>query len=379
MSLKYGFFNSVLVQTGVDGNDDPVYEYDRTYTADDHNTYFDGLVVRNGIYNSYDKQFRVGDTQAEIDENNGTVTYTDPDTGDEVTLSDGYIAIQVHKGKGTVNGHWVINDSDETLYLEPREPALTRVDMVVLRYRLDQRDVILTVKKGVPSATANALNGTGIPNQYGYIPNPETYLSSQGYSNTVISELMKNSDVYFEPEDSETYGSVLELCLALIEIPPRSNSSKNISVRQMQSTSRCPFISHLAQADRAKEDADKFMNQYTTAVQEWWDAVQEGGSMKANLTTIRYRISATHSNIVYISGANAEIPDYQYVIEDTVNLYFNGLYLEPGEDYDIIPDQSGAFYVALNTVTQITDENVLSFVIYKGTSIAIPDASSIKY
>ena len=351
MAIKYGFFDAIR---SVNAQEEVVY--DRAYTADDHNEYLNGLIVRNGVFKDVGSEF----SMTLEEHNDDSITFIDPDTGSEVTY-DGYIAVNVGKGKALVNGHWVINDSEETIYLEKRDIASKRIDMISLRWRMDQRDVILVVTKGQPNSRASVPNNIGIPDQLGYIFKPDTYTST---------------DSHFEPVDSADYGSTSEICLALIDVPARNASSAAPIIYKKVGESRCPYISHmLLRTEEAKQNADSFISQYTDAIKEWWEEIQEEGDMKANLTTVRHRITTQHANIIQFS----EIPDYTYQVEDTVNLYFNGLYLDDGEDYEIKVDDYQNYYIELKKVNGFVPPNYISIEIYKGTALALPDAANIKY
>ena len=375
MAIKYGFFDSIRT---VDEEQNVVY--DRSYTADDHNEYLNGLIARNGVFKAVGGEFKIKEAAIQ----SGNVTYIDPDTGTEVTTSgDSYIAVNIATGKACVNGHWVINDAEENVYLEQGDLVSKRIDMISLRWRQDQRDVILVVTKGVPNSMASVTSSIGLPTQYGYIEDPDRYWADQGKTAEEIADLKRSTDLYFDPVSNDTYGSTLEICIGFIEVPARNASDRTPKVYSRVQTSRCPYIANLITTD-ARQNAMAFVGQYTDAINEWWQHVQEEGDMKANLTTVRYRIIGSqypsgHGNIIYISGANKEIPEYEYEVEDTVNLFYNGLYMDETIDYEIKVDDNQAFYIELKSVTSIAGVNSLSIEIYKGTAMTIPDASLIKY
>lgn len=351
MAIKFGFFDAIRSTEGE-------VVYDRAYTAEDHNEYLNGLIARNGVFKGYEDEFKITFEE----HNDDSVTFIDPDTGTETTYN-GYIAVSVARGKGLVNGHWVINDSPEIVYLHKRDIVSKRIDMISLRWRLDQRDVILVATEGTPNSRASIPNNIGIPDQLGYTRTVSNYITT---------------DSHFEPVDSVAYGSTLEICIGLLDIPAR-NAATAITVTQTIGESRCPYISHmLLRTEEAKQNADSFISRYTDTIKDWWEQIQEEGDMKANLTTVRYRISGSpsqHGNTIYFS----EIPDYEYQVEDTVNLYFNGLYMDEGTDYEIKPDDNQNYYIELKSIDFITGKNSLSIEIYKGTALALPDAGNIKY
>lgn len=351
MAIKYGFFDAIR---SVNAQEEVVY--DRAYTADDHNEYLNGLIVRNGMFRGVESEF----SMTLEEHNDDSITFVDPDSGSEVTY-DGYIAVNVGKGKAMVNGHWVINDSEETIYLHKRDIASKRIDMISLRWRMDQRDIILVVTKGQENSRASVPNNIGIPEQLGYIAKPENYIST---------------DSYFEPVEDDNYGSTVEICLALVDVPARNASSSAPVIYRTVGESRCPWIAHiLYKQEEAKENAMSFISRYTNTIKEWWEEIQEEGDMKANLTTVRYRITTQHGNIIQFS----EIPEYEYAVEDTVNLYFNGLYLDDGEDYEIKVDGNQNYYIELKKINSFSPPNYISIEIYKGTALALPDAANIKY
>lgn len=370
MAIKYGFFEAIRV---LDEEQNVVY--DRAYTADDHNEYLNGLISRNGVFKSLEQEFKIIDWQ----ESNDSITFVDPDTGTEVTY-DGYIAVNIGKGKAIVNGHWVLNDSQETLYLHKRDISAKRIDMVSLRWRQDQRDVILVVTEGAPNSMSSVPNNVGLPTQLGHIDDPSTYWAAKGLTPTEIENLQRSTDYYFDPVDNEQYGSTCEICLGFIDVPARNASTSTPKIYSEVSTDRCPYIANLVTVD-ARTNAMAFVANYEDAIKEWWEGVVTEGNMVANLTTIRHRIpgSTSHGNIIYISGEATEIPEYSYQVEDTVNLYYNGLYMDEGTDYEIKVNDAQTFYIELKSILTISGENSLSIEIYKGTAMTIPDGSLIKY
>lgn len=113
MAITFGFFNSV--------NDD------RLYNAETFNTYFEGLISQNGVYEN------VGDSLAVA-----------AGTGLNVTVAT---------GKAIVNSHWVKLSAVETLEIATAHNLFSRYDMVSLRWNSTTRDVTLQVTTGTPAST----------------------------------------------------------------------------------------------------------------------------------------------------------------------------------------------------------------------------------
>lgn len=113
MAITFGFFNSV--------NDD------RLYNAETFNTYFEGLISQNGVYEN------VGDGLA-------------------VAAGTG-LNVTVGTGKAIVNNHWVKLSAVETLEIATAHNLFGRYDMVSLRWNSTTRDVTLQVTTGTPAST----------------------------------------------------------------------------------------------------------------------------------------------------------------------------------------------------------------------------------
>lgn len=114
MAITYGFFNSV--------NDD------RLYNAETFNTYFEGLISQNGIYENVDNCLAVS------------------------AGSEGLTVI-VGDGKAIVNSHWVRLSAAETLTLATAHNLFSRYDMITLRWNSTTRDITLQAVTGTPAST----------------------------------------------------------------------------------------------------------------------------------------------------------------------------------------------------------------------------------
>lgn len=111
--ITYGFFNAV------DG--------DRKYDAATFNTFFEGLIAANGIFENVENGFRV--------------------------RAAGGLNVNVESGKAIVNGYWVKNNATEVLTLATAHNLLGRYDMVTLRWSSNERAISLNVTTGTPAST----------------------------------------------------------------------------------------------------------------------------------------------------------------------------------------------------------------------------------
>lgn len=109
--LKYGFFNSML-KDGIQ---------DRTYSALDITSYFD-KIIGNGVF-------------------------VDPANSLQILASEGMQVI-CKPGKGWINGFYLINDADIPLTIDPADVILNRIDRIVFRLDMTNREMSIVIKKG---------------------------------------------------------------------------------------------------------------------------------------------------------------------------------------------------------------------------------------
>ena len=108
-------------------------EYDRVYKAEDWAWYF-ATFIANGIFPK-------------------------PSDGLQVVAYSG-MEIRVNAGYAFINGYAFRNPATLSVTLDTAEGALNRVDRVVVRWDLPQRDMYIAVLKGTPSAKPTATTVT---------------------------------------------------------------------------------------------------------------------------------------------------------------------------------------------------------------------------
>lgn len=104
-------------------------EHDRAYKAEDWAWYF-ATFIANGVFPK-------------------------PSDGLQVIAYNG-MEIKVNAGYAFINGYAFKNPAGSGITLSMAEGALNRIDRVVVRWDLPQRDIYLTVLKGAPSAKPQA-------------------------------------------------------------------------------------------------------------------------------------------------------------------------------------------------------------------------------
>ena len=103
-------------------------EYDRVYLSEDYAKYFSSF-IGNGIF-------------------------PNPSNNLKVTAEGGNMKAIVKVGKAWINGYYYENDSDLTLVIDNADGVLNRIDRIVLRLDLVEREISLKVKKGKYSSNA---------------------------------------------------------------------------------------------------------------------------------------------------------------------------------------------------------------------------------
>ena len=98
---------------------------DRPYKAEDWAWYF-GTFIGNGVFPK-------------------------PETGLQVVANEG-MKITVNEGKAFINGYAFKNPSNYEITLDTADGALARIDRVVVRWDLVNRDMYIEVLKGTVSA-----------------------------------------------------------------------------------------------------------------------------------------------------------------------------------------------------------------------------------
>ena len=111
MAMRSGFFNSV--------------NNDRLYSANEFAEYF-STFIGNGIF-----------------PNPTTSLQVQPYTG---------LTIRVKAGKAWINGYYFVADADESI-LVTADPVLPRIDRLVLRLHLSNREITLVHKQGTAASS----------------------------------------------------------------------------------------------------------------------------------------------------------------------------------------------------------------------------------
>ena len=292
MAIYSYFFNAKQV----DG------EYDRTYTAEDMTSYLDGIV--------------------------GSGVFPTPSDCLQVYAGTG-MNVLVHPGMGWIEGHKILNTADLELAIDPADVTLNRIDRVVFRVNVENREMEIVVKKGTNASSPSA------------------------------PEIVRDQDV-------------IEYSLATITVNRNTQAVTDAMIRDTRpDSSVCGFVQGIIQQVGTETlfkqwtaAFDQQYEEYTEAFETWFEDVKE--NLKDVVMWQEYKnvVVTANDNVKII---NIGIPQYNAEL-DVLAVYINGLRLDKTE------------YTA--TETQVTFKKPMDvigtkieFVVYK--SVNADDATTV--
>lgn len=107
------------------------------------------MAIRSGFFNSVngDRRYDAKRFAEYFATFIGNGVFPNPSTNLEI-ISNNDMTVTVMAGKAWINGYIIINDDDYILELEPSDGVLSRIDRIVARYDVVDREIRLEVKKG---------------------------------------------------------------------------------------------------------------------------------------------------------------------------------------------------------------------------------------
>lgn len=262
IELISGFENAVLV----DG------EPDRVYEAEDINNRYEGLVSSYGIYSNIDGACRV--------------------------IASSGLKVIVKSGKGEVNNHWFKIEADTELELETADVILDRIDSIIVRRTNNDRNIVLTVKKG-ELATA-----------------------------PVAPAIERTEEVQ-------------EICLANVYITKNATSLSASKITDTRANNNvCGYIACLVDQlnttelfEQYEDAQNKFINEQTKEFGDWFVDIKD----QVAATNLYREYQALYKNAT-VNEQEITIPtsiNYVHNGLDVLNVHINGLRLIKDVDYTI--------------------------------------------
>ena len=192
MTVTSGFFNSV--------------NHDRLYTAEQISSIFDGIIL-DGVYQGIGDAFEV------------------------VPYSDANDTVIVKTGRAWFDHTWILNDSDFSITLDSPNPALGRIDAIVID--VDRRQ---TVRK----------------NSILYIPGE--YSSAPTYPKLIKSE----------------FRNQYPLCYITVAAGESSPVSA-LNIENKVGTSDCPIVTGVLEV----MSSDRFVQQMNEKFNDWFEGIKD--------------------------------------------------------------------------------------------------------
>lgn len=292
MAIYSYFFNAKQI----DG------EYDRTYTAEDMTSYLDGIV--------------------------GSGVFPTPSDCLQVYAGTG-MNVLVHPGMGWIEGHKILNTADLELAIDPADVTLNRIDRVVFRVNVENREMEIVVKKGTNASSPSA------------------------------PEIVRDQDV-------------IEYSLATITVNRNTQAITDAMIRDTRpDSSVCGFVQGIIQQVGTETlfkqwtaAFDQQYEEYTEEFNTWFEDIRE--NLKDVVMWQEYKNVVVTAND-NVKTVNIGIPEYNRDL-DILNVYVNGLRLDDTE------------YTATETKVTFTRAmdvkgTTIEFVVYK--SVNASDAMTV--
>lgn len=262
MAITYGFFNSL--------NDD------RLYNAETFNTYFEGLISQNGVFENVNDSLAVA-----------------AGTGLTVTVAT---------GKALVNSHWVKLSAVETLDIETAHNLFNRYDMITLRWNASTRDVTLQVVTGTPASTPQRptpqTSGTAYEIVLAYVLVPANATS------------LTTGNIYDQRANTAVCGYITGL------------------IQQVDITDL--FEQYEARFAALEDQLEAWQQTQQNTFDAWYYQLTENLTVGAYIKKYTKVVQggAGVSNIIPL-----DMPGYEYDENDVILPNLNGLMLQPDYDY----------------------------------------------
>lgn len=298
MAITSGFFDSI--------------SGDRTYSAEQMTTYFEGL-VSDGVYES------IGDRFA-------------------VTAGTG-MTVSVGSGRALLKSHWVKNDAAASVTLDAADVQHPRYDAIVLRLDLTEsgRDISIAVKKGTAAAAPTA---------------PEVTRTSTIHELLLaVVRVRKNASSVLQSD--------------ITDMRPSSSCGWVTGVVKQVDTSDL-FLQYQAAYEYYYTSCtaafDAYLAAKKAAFDEWYADLTQ--TLEVNAGVSKYQRSV--QEVGTVSEVTIGIPSYDPEY-DTLFVYINGILMIEYKEY-VIGDNKITF------ANPITGTNEVTFIVLKneiGRSVAL--------
>lgn len=338
-NVKSGFFHSKKdPDTGI---------YDRTWSSEDLNAYFKGVISLTGVFSEVGTRFSV-------------------EPGDGWT-------VRINSGKAVVDGRWVyIDDGDYALIdinsFDGFPTVFVRPTYGILCMRLNnaiEKRFLKPIVYFGPNSQNFNFTGTkptidAMLANNGIFP-PSVRYSKDPKTNTTIVSYVADSD-----------GNI-DLPIGYFTIPASATGITDVVYTSLVGTVVCKYIHQLVVGPTQK-DIDGYLADYRNRFDNWFNSIETDHNLNPTVT---------YSTQLVVGGENIsakniplKVGEYTYSEGDIVMLYLNGMLLTP-EEYTLDKEE---LTVSLTKLNYITEPNILQIVVMSGRMFDFyVDGDNIKY
>lgn len=255
---------------------------DRTYYADSFNTFFEGLIAANGIFENVGGGFAV-----------------EPAEG---------LTVNVRDGKAIVNNHWVRSDATEPLTIDTAHTLYNRYDMITLRWESTTRDVTLHLTKGTENTKEEK-------------PQPIRGMSQSEIVLAYIYVKAKTSTITAANIIDCRYDT--DICGVIASLIEQVNTSTL-------------YKQYVAKFEEMVRLQQQWLDEQQTAFNTWF----------SNLTSdliVATRLDRKMANVITdrVNGTQyIDLPaSLEYKDDDILDVYVNGILMIPNTDYTLMMNE----------------------------------------
>jgi len=305
MALKSGFFDAESFnEETIEG--ETVLVPDRAYSPEDFNSFFDGIISSTGVF------YQTGDIVdgkkqppflCEAIPENDFIENVDP--------VDKF-KIKIKTGTGRILGHYIRITGEEYVYVDHGSADGNRWDWIILRLNNPARTLAPAVAKGKVVDTT--------------ITDPVSSLPTLNQDTST-----SNPDIY-------------EIPIAYIYVPRNASSSTDIRITPQTGLKACPWITHMVYTSDGEktvmQQLDGWLTAYGQSINDWLQNLINNLEVSTNVVqffktyTVPEGETATSFDLpATVVGSTGQ---YKYNAGDVFNVYYNGLQMIYGTDYEIV-------------------------------------------